>query len=189
MSSAAGSSTTPVLGSTGDLQGNINRLVDCLRGIAYPLPVPAKKLREGDTNVLLPMLNYCLLDYSRHVSAMLHEKVSLVLLRFKDVSQVWRPQARPTMLHLDPFAFRLQGFRFFGKDDRSFVEDVFRLLKETWGVSASQLHINATQFLAPRGFVERKLLLVVEVMKRCMRIHSEAERAHLASKAVFPYTR
>jgi hypothetical protein len=61
--------------ATGDLAGNVSRLVDHLRAIHYPAPVSARGLREGDAGTLLPILRYALQDYSKHVAAFLYERV------------------------------------------------------------------------------------------------------------------
>jgi hypothetical protein len=79
----------------------------------------------------------------------------------------------------------LQGYRLFGKDDRSFIEDVLRLLRSEWQTAP---HLSAPQFLA-RGFAERKLLLVVEVVRQCTRLHDEGQRALDTTRTVLPYTR
>jgi hypothetical protein len=60
-----------------------------------------------------------------------------------------------------------------------------RLLRSEWQTPP---HLSAPQFLA-RGFAERKLLLVVEVIRQCIRLHDEGQRALDATRTVLPYTR
>ena len=54
----------------GDLQGNVQRVVDHLGQIAYHREVSARLLRGGERSTLLPILHYALLDYSPHVAAL-----------------------------------------------------------------------------------------------------------------------
>ena len=53
----------------GDLQGNVQRVVDHLHAISYHRSVSARRLKLGDPSVLLPVLHFALLDYSPHVAA------------------------------------------------------------------------------------------------------------------------
>lgn len=70
------------------------------------------------------------------------------------------------------------------KDDASFTDAVFR-------VAIMHLHVhpglNARQFLSP-GFVERKLLFIVDLIRAVVRMHEESSRAAASSRAVLPYT-
>ncbi|KAG2435127.1 hypothetical protein HXX76_007212 [Chlamydomonas incerta] len=54
--------------STGDLSGNVQRLVRELRSIKYPGDVDEVGLRLGDPVALLPLLSFTLLKFSRHVA-------------------------------------------------------------------------------------------------------------------------
>eukprot|EP00198_Chlamydomonas_reinhardtii_P012632 XP_001701969.1 predicted protein [Chlamydomonas reinhardtii] len=54
--------------STGDLNGNVQRLVRELRSIKYPGDVDEVGLRLGDPVALLPLLSFTLLKFSRHVA-------------------------------------------------------------------------------------------------------------------------
>ncbi|PNH09698.1 Centrosomal protein [Tetrabaena socialis] len=54
--------------STGDIQGNVQRLLRELRAIKYPLDVDEVGLRLGDPVALLPLLSFALLKFSRHVA-------------------------------------------------------------------------------------------------------------------------
>ncbi|GIL72177.1 hypothetical protein Vretimale_340 [Volvox reticuliferus] len=54
--------------STGDLNGNLQRLLRELRAIKYPADVDEVGLRLGDPVALLPLFNFTLLKFSRHVA-------------------------------------------------------------------------------------------------------------------------
>jgi len=55
--------------ATGDLAGNVRRLIDHLKSISYHRSVSARLLRAGDPTALLPILHYSLLDYSPYVAS------------------------------------------------------------------------------------------------------------------------
>ena len=57
------------MASLGDIQGNVQRVVDHLGQISYHREVSARLLRSGDPTALLPILHFALLDYSPHVAA------------------------------------------------------------------------------------------------------------------------
>lgn len=54
---------------TGDLRGNVQRVIDHLKLVSYHLPVSSRSLKAGETTSLLPILHYTLLDFSPHVAS------------------------------------------------------------------------------------------------------------------------
>ncbi|KAG2501080.1 hypothetical protein HYH03_000898 [Edaphochlamys debaryana] len=54
--------------ATGDLAGNVQRLLRELKAIKYPGDVDEVGLRLGDPVALLPLLSFALLKFSRHVA-------------------------------------------------------------------------------------------------------------------------
>ena len=54
---------------TGDLRGNVQRVIDHLKLVSYHLPVSSRSLKAGEPTSLLPILHYCLLDFSPHVAS------------------------------------------------------------------------------------------------------------------------
>lgn len=78
-----------------------------------------------------------------------------------------------------------RGIRLFGKDDRSFADEVFRLATMHWRLHP---HITAAQFLS-RGFAERKLLLVIDMIRQARSIHNEALRLDVSRRSTLPFSR
>ena len=60
--------------STGNLTGNVSRLIDCLRSARFPINVSTKELREANPRTILPILHFSLLDLSPHVASFVREK-------------------------------------------------------------------------------------------------------------------
>eukprot|EP00775_Hariotina_reticulata_P002138 gene2138-2457_t len=60
--------------ATGDIRGNICALERCLKHLKYPSAVDEVGLMLGDPLAVLPILNFALLKYSRHVAAFIMEK-------------------------------------------------------------------------------------------------------------------
>jgi len=54
--------------ATGDLAGNVQRLVDCLHAIGYPEAVRMRELRDGDAGALMKIITHVANDFSPHVS-------------------------------------------------------------------------------------------------------------------------
>ncbi|RYE99871.1 MAG: hypothetical protein EOO41_00415 [Methanobacteriota archaeon] len=82
----------------------------------------------------------------------------------------------------------VQGYTLYARDDASFTDDCFKLACRHFPRPLKP-HITPAQFLAD-GFVERKIIFVVEVLRQCIDIHRQAElRAQLTRKAVPPYSR
>ncbi|OAE19507.1 hypothetical protein AXG93_4794s1190 [Marchantia polymorpha subsp. ruderalis] len=54
--------------ATGDLRGNLERLRTQLLSVNYPHPFDVQGLKQGIPAVVLPLLHYALLGYSRHVA-------------------------------------------------------------------------------------------------------------------------
>ena len=54
---------------TGDLRGNVQRVIDHLKLVSYHLPVSSRSLKAGETTSLLPILHYTRLDFSPHVAS------------------------------------------------------------------------------------------------------------------------
>ncbi|KAL2652131.1 hypothetical protein R1flu_020259 [Riccia fluitans] len=54
--------------ATGDLRGNLERLRMQLLSISYPHPFDVQGLKQGIPAVVLPLLHYALLGFSRHVA-------------------------------------------------------------------------------------------------------------------------
>ncbi|KAH9559020.1 hypothetical protein CY35_06G037300 [Sphagnum magellanicum] len=54
--------------ATGDVKGNLERMRVQLRSIAYPHAIDIQGAKNGLPAVILPLLHYALLGYSRHVA-------------------------------------------------------------------------------------------------------------------------
>jgi hypothetical protein len=54
--------------ATGDIGGNIQQLLRELRTIKYPNAVDEVGVRLGDPVAFLPLLHFCLLQFSKHVA-------------------------------------------------------------------------------------------------------------------------
>eukprot|EP00959_Pyramimonas_sp_CCMP1952_P422416 8848745-Pyramimonas_sp.AAC.1 len=60
--------------ATGDVHGNLDRLRTELRYIRYPLELDVTGAREGNPAVLLPVLHYVILGFSKHVARFIADK-------------------------------------------------------------------------------------------------------------------
>jgi hypothetical protein len=130
---------------SGDIQNSLYKLKRAMKEINYKVKLTSLELLSSNSIAFtLPLLHYLLLNYSRFIARLLHEK------RYEITYTVGSDG-----------------------DVEGFAKNAFRFFYFELNINPT---ITAKQFISNNGFVERKMLLLVDFIQAVIDKHKEMEK-------------